>query len=89
MKLQYVMIAMAAILGTAAAAEARDVASGLPTGKRMHKAVVFAKATKAIVSPRDAASGLPTGKRMHKPFVVAKESAARINKSKSNVKNNY
>ena len=60
MKLQYVMIAMAAILGTAAAAEARDVASGLPTGKRMHK-----------------------------PFVVAKESAARINKSKSNVKNNY
>ena len=54
--------------------------SGLPTGKRMHKPIVFSlssqegsdqvfkkKTSGEIVSPRDAASGLPTGKRMHKP----------------------
>ncbi|MEO5942125.1 MAG: hypothetical protein ABIP30_06075 [Ferruginibacter sp.] len=55
----------------------RDPASGLPTGKRMHKPFVITKELdfneNEIVSPRDPASGLPTGKRMHKPFVITKE----------------
>jgi hypothetical protein len=47
----------------------RDPASGLPTGKRMHKpftttSAVSAKAA-ATAAPRDAASGLATGKRQH------------------------
>ncbi len=56
----------------------RDAASGLPTGKRMHKPLsVHISSTDNSVtevkSPRDAASGLATGKRQHKPFVMAKE----------------
>ena len=56
----------------------RDAASGLATGKRMHKPFsVFVSASDNAVSevksPRDAASGLPTGKRMHKPMTLAKE----------------
>jgi len=46
----------------------RDAASGLPTGRRMHKPIVFSvnssdNAVSEVVSPRDAASGLATGKR--------------------------
>lgn len=46
----------------------RDAASGLATGRRMHKPIAFSvnssdNAVSEIVSPRDAASGLPTGKR--------------------------
>lgn len=56
----------------------RDVASGLPTGKRMHKPFSFVVSSSdnsvtEVTSPRDAASGLATGKRMHKPFVITKE----------------
>ncbi|MEO6705881.1 MAG: hypothetical protein ABIN04_08550 [Ginsengibacter sp.] len=51
----------------------RDAASGLPTGKRMHKPFIITKElgvsaqnneVTEIKTPRDAASGLPTGKRM-------------------------
>lgn len=46
----------------------RDAASGLATGRRMHKPITFSvnssdNTVSEIVSPRDAASGLPTGKR--------------------------
>ena len=55
----------------------RDPASGLATGKRMHKPFVVTKEldirSNEIGSPRDASTGLPTGRRMHKPFVVTKE----------------
>ena len=56
----------------------RDAASGLATGKRMHKPLsLFVSSNDNSVievkSPRDVASGLPTGKRMHKPFVITKE----------------
>lgn len=56
----------------------RDAASGLATGRRMHKPLsLFVSSNDNSVaevkSPRDAASGLPTGKRMHKPFVITKE----------------
>lgn len=52
----------------------RDAASGLPTGKRMHKSSSSFHISSAdnsvteVKSPRDAASGLATGKRMHKPL---------------------
>ncbi len=51
----------------------RDPASGLPTGKRMHKPFIITKEMDVssqdnkvieIKTPRDASSGLPTGKRM-------------------------
>ncbi|MEO6133943.1 MAG: hypothetical protein ABIP35_02245 [Ginsengibacter sp.] len=51
----------------------RDAASGLPTGKRMHKPFVITKelgvsskdnGVTEIKTPRDAASGQATGKRM-------------------------
>ena len=50
----------------------RDAASGLATGKRMHKPYTFSvsasdNSVSEVKSPRDAASGLATGKRMHKP----------------------
>ncbi|WP_310377661.1 type VI secretion system tube protein Hcp [Flavobacterium sp.] len=50
----------------------RDAASGLPTGRRMHKPYSFVvsatdNSVTAVKSPRDAASGLATGRRMHKP----------------------
>lgn len=50
----------------------RDAASGLPTGKRMHKPMSFLVSSSdnsvtEVKSPRDAASGLATGKRQHKP----------------------
>lgn len=50
----------------------RDAASGLPTGKRMHKPFSFVvsssdNSVSEVKSPRDAASGLATGRRMHKP----------------------
>lgn len=58
----------------------RDAASGMPTGKRMHKPYTITKEldftqddANEIVSPRDAAAGLPTGKRMHKPYTITKE----------------
>ena len=51
----------------------RDAASGLPTGKRMHKPFLITKefgvnakdnSVMEITSPRDASSGMATGKRM-------------------------
>lgn len=51
----------------------KDAASGLPTGKRMHKPFTITKEIGIIAKdnsvveathPRDATSGLPTGKRM-------------------------
>lgn len=51
----------------------RDAASGLPTGKRMHKPFVITKefgvsskdnSVAEITTPRDATSGMPTGKRI-------------------------
>ena len=56
----------------------RDAASGLATGKRMHKPLYLNvsasdNSVTEIKSPRDAASGLPTGKRQHKPLTLIKE----------------
>lgn len=56
----------------------RDAASGLPTGRRLHKPFSFVvsasdNSVSEVKSPRDAASGLATGKRMHKPMVITKE----------------
>lgn len=56
----------------------RDAASGLATGRRMHKplSIHVSSADNAVTevkSPRDAASGLPTGKRQHKPITITKE----------------
>jgi hypothetical protein len=56
----------------------RDAASGLPTGKRMHKPISVHVSSSdnsitEVKSPRDAASGLATGKRMHKPTVLTME----------------
>ena len=103
MKTRFFMIAVAATMLGTAAAQARDVASGVPTGKRIAKQSLRAPA-KTVASPRDAASGLPTGKRQHKPVVKgtlsvvsprdladaqpAAKARQQINRSKSNVKNN-
>ena len=57
----------------------RDAATGLATGKRMHKPFIVVYDSEddidnyEIIAPRDAATGLATGKRMHKPFVITKE----------------
>jgi hypothetical protein len=56
----------------------RDAASGLPTGKRMHKPMSFLVSSSdnsvtEVKSPRDVATGQSTGKRQHKPIRIPKE----------------
>ncbi|MFM9826267.1 type VI secretion system tube protein Hcp, partial [Flavobacterium sp.] len=56
----------------------RDAASGLATGKRMHKPMSVHVSSSdntvsEVKSPRDMATGQSTGKRQHKPIRIPKE----------------
>lgn len=61
--------------------KSRDAASGLPTGKRMHKPINTTKPVdksspllaKFSNNLKTRSHGLPTGKRQHKPVNVTKE----------------
>ncbi|MFT3839996.1 MAG: hypothetical protein QM723_23615 [Myxococcaceae bacterium] len=44
----------------------RDAASGLPTGKRMHKPISATVETASAKAPRDSVSGNATGRRAYK-----------------------
>lgn len=44
----------------------RDPASGLPTGKRMHKPIAVTVETAKAKAPRDSVSGNATGRRAYK-----------------------